>query len=253
MKLYKLSQGSTFENLKHFIYITNEYGVPSAEFVDAFVDQFGKVILTGNFTDERIPLNLLDILWNEVVEDCKRNKVKYRENNSKLFYNVLFQKAVLKIKEGYEQSDWNKLEETKKLELLRQFIVNFEQYKDEFIDTEVETCEYNDTFKKDSDEGNVETIVEEKNIIITYKKSLQYRQNPIVLYDEANTIELYHSISEDSIPEYKYVIIKTDDKDTIGNEYTDINKLIKDTCIKDITLLKYSNGAPIIDLIKNIK
>lgn len=134
MKLYKLSQGSTFDNLKHFIYLTNEYGVPSSEFVDAFIDQFGKVILIGNFTIEEYHCKILDELWKDIVKDCTNNNVEYKENYSSLFYTVLSTKALAKIKEGYEQSEWNKLEEQKKLNLLRQFILDFDNHIQDGID-----------------------------------------------------------------------------------------------------------------------
>lgn len=126
MKLYKLNQGSTFENLKHFIYLTNEYGVPSDEFVDAFIEQFGKVILNGNFTIEEYHCKILDELWKDIVKDCINNNVEYKENYGSIFYTVLSKKALNKIKEGYEQSDWNQLNEKDRLELLKQFILDFE-------------------------------------------------------------------------------------------------------------------------------
>ena len=135
MKLYKLNQGSTFENLKHFIYLTNEYGVPSDEFVDAFIDQFGKIILNGNFTLTQNQIKQLDELWNDIVKDCINNNVEYKENYSSLFYTALSKKALNKIKEGYEQSEWNQLNEQDRLELLKQFIIDFDKHKDEFKET----------------------------------------------------------------------------------------------------------------------
>lgn len=135
MKLYKLSQGSTFENLKHFIYLTNEYGVPSAEFIDAFIEQFGKIILNGNFTITQNQCKQLDELWTSIVEDCNSNNIEYSENYGNLFYTILTKKALDKIKEDWEQSEWNQLNEQDKLELLKQFIVDFDKHKDKFIET----------------------------------------------------------------------------------------------------------------------
>lgn len=89
MKFYKLSQGSTFENLKHFMYLTNEYGVPSAEFIDAFIEQFGDDILSGKFTFEEHEWKQLDELWKDIVDDCKSNNVEYNKNYGSLFYYVL--------------------------------------------------------------------------------------------------------------------------------------------------------------------
>ncbi len=134
MKLYKLNQGSTFENLKHFIYLTNEYGVPSDEFVDAFIDQFGKIILNGNFTITKNQIKQLNELWISIVKDCTHNNVEYRENYNSLFYIILSTKALDKIKEGWEQSEWNQLTEQDRLELLKQFIIDFDKYIQDGID-----------------------------------------------------------------------------------------------------------------------
>lgn len=134
MKLYKLNQGSTFENLKHFIYLTNEYGVPSDEFVDAFIDQFGKVILNGNFTITQNQIKQLDELWKDIVKDCINNNVEYKENYSNIFYTILSTKALAKIKESCEQSDWNQLSEQDKLKLLRTFITDFDKHIQDGID-----------------------------------------------------------------------------------------------------------------------
>ena len=252
MKLYKLSQGSTFENLKHFIYITNEYGVPSVEFIDAFIEQFGKVILNGNFTLSQDNIKQLDRLWTGIVKDCEHNNVEYIERYGNLFYTILCQKAILKIKEDWEESEWKQLSIEDKLELLKQFILDFDKHIDEFIETDIVIDETKDIFKEEHHEDITKLIVEEKKIKIIYKKSLQYRQNPIVIYDDTNIIELYHSINDEDTCEYKYIVVKSNNKDAIGNEYIDINKLIKDICIEDINLLKYSNGAPIKDLIIKI-
>ena len=126
MKLYKLNQGSTFENLKHFIYLTNEYGVPSDEFVDDFIEQFGKVILNDNFTITQNQIKQLDELWEAIVKDCTNNNIEYKENYSNIFYTVLNKKALAKIKEDWEQSEWEQLTEQDKLELLKQLIIDFE-------------------------------------------------------------------------------------------------------------------------------
>ena len=128
MKLYKLNQGSTFENLKHFIYITNEYGVPSSEFVDAFIDQFGKVILNGNFSLNQYQLKQLEDGWKQRKAECITNKVPYREEYGGLFYTVLCQKAILKLKEEHTEDVWRQLSEDDKKGLLKQFILDFDSY-----------------------------------------------------------------------------------------------------------------------------
>lgn len=199
MKLYKLSQGSTFENLEHFIYITNEYGVPSSEFVDAFIDQFGKIILNGNFTLTQIEIKQLDNLWLDIVKDCEYNNIEYKENYSNLFYISLCQKALLKIKEGYEQSDWNKLEETKKLELLKQFIVNFEQYKDEFNEAEennVTKQKYNYKLTDEMYIGHELTIIESVDDVSSSYKAKVVDEVNIQLADNDLIVDINKFIEE---------------------------------------------------------
>lgn len=211
MKLYKLSQGSTFENIKHFIYITNEYGVPSAEFVDAFIDQFGKVILIGNFTIEEYHCKILDELWEFVAEDCKSNNVEYNKNYGSLFYSVLSTKAVNKIKEGYEQSEWNTLKIEDKLKLLKDFIENFDKIYNEnsitwkaefekmFINTSNQT--------EQSSESSEETPSEETTPSISVKnyelressynrigKYLNYNDKPLGKIISKTKIEVDESI-----------------------------------------------------------
>lgn len=128
MKLYRLNQGSTFENLKHFIYLTNEYGVPSAEFMDAFIDQFGDDILNGmfSFTDEQY--DELDNLWEFIVEDCKQNGTESSLNYGSLFYRIVGTKAVEFIKKNCEEEDFDKEDNENKLKLLKGFIENIDKY-----------------------------------------------------------------------------------------------------------------------------
>lgn len=134
MKLYKLNQSSTFDNLKHFIYITNEYGVPSAEFIDAFIDQFGLVILNGNFTSAKIPIKSLELHWQGVKDECTQNNIEYKEYYGSLFYEIIGQKAVLKLKEGHTEDGWRQLSIENKLDLLKQFILDFDLHIFEGID-----------------------------------------------------------------------------------------------------------------------
>lgn len=156
MKMYKLHQGSPFENLKHFIYLTNEYGVPSSEFIDGFILNFGEDILNGlfrfnikdleylkkwckklelsfdslygNLNNAQIAKKELDELWEEIEEECKNNKVKYSVNHGYLFYEILETKAVDIIKDTTGIEKWNQLNKEDQLDLLKQFIIDFDKY-----------------------------------------------------------------------------------------------------------------------------
>lgn len=146
MKLYKLNQGSTFENLKHFMYITNEYGKPSSEFIDSFIENFGKTILINNFPisggekNDKFLENVyrsLDNLWTEIEQDCKDNQTTCAYNYGSLFYYIIESKAVSILKEAIGEQEWNTETEDKKLIYLKKFIEDFddntaEKYKAEF-------------------------------------------------------------------------------------------------------------------------
>lgn len=137
MKLYKLSQGNTLENLKHFIYITNEYGKPSSEFIDSFIDNFGKIVLIGNFTlnnSYRFDVSTgyaykeLDILWKEIEQDCKDNQTDCTYNYGSLFYYIIGSKAVNILKDTIGEQEWNSETQDNKLLYLKTFIEDFDKY-----------------------------------------------------------------------------------------------------------------------------
>ena len=132
MKLYKLNQGSTFDNLKHFIYLTNEYGVPSAEFIDAFIEQFGDDVLSGRFTFEQHELNQLDELWQDIVEDCKRNNVEYNKNYGSFFYYLLGKFGVKVIMRALGETFINASQQDK-LNYMKLFIGEFDKIIPEII------------------------------------------------------------------------------------------------------------------------
>lgn len=162
MKIYKLNQGSTFENLKHFIYLTNEYGVPSAEFVDDFIDQFGKIILNGNFTFSRYSFTELDDLWKEIEQDCKDNQTTCAYNYGSLFYYIIGSKAVSILKDTVGEQEWNSETEDNKLIYLKTFVEDFDKYITEEYKTEFEKI-INDAEKDDN------TVVVEKETVAPKK------------------------------------------------------------------------------------
>ena len=128
MKLYKLSQGNTLENLEHFMYITNEYGKPSLEFIDSFIENFGRIILNGNFIFSRYSFTELDNLWKEIEQDCKDNETVCTCNYGSLFYYIIGSKAVSILKETVGEQEWNSETEDNKLLYLKTFIEDFDKY-----------------------------------------------------------------------------------------------------------------------------
>lgn len=148
MKLYKISQGNTLENLKHFMYITNEYGRPSSEFIDSFIENFGRIILNGNFTFSRYSFTELDNLWKEIEQDCKDNQTTCAYNYGSLFYYIIGSKAVSILKDTVGEQEWNSETEDNKLLYLKTFIEDFDKYITEEYQTEfdkiINTVEEND-------------------------------------------------------------------------------------------------------------
>lgn len=171
MKLYKISQGDTLENLKHFMYITNEYGKPSSEFIDSFIENFGKTILINNFpiserekNSESLTkaYNRLDNLWKEIEQDCKDNQTTCAYNYGSLFYYIIGSKAIGILKETVGEQEWNSETEDNKLLYLKTFIEDFDKYITEEYRTEFEKILNN--VEKDDD-----TVVVEKETV-TLKK-----------------------------------------------------------------------------------
>ena len=170
MKLYKLNQGSTFDNLKHFMYITNEYGKPSSEFIDSFIENFGKTILINNFpigdnakpSDLRAAYKNLDNLWTEIEQDCKDNQTTCTYNYGSLFYYIIGSKAVSILKETVGEQEWNSETEDNKLLYLKTFIEDFDQYITEEYKAEFEKILNN--VEKDDD-----TVVVEKETVTPKK------------------------------------------------------------------------------------
>lgn len=155
MKLYKISQGNTLENLKHFMYITNEYGKPSSEFIDSFIENFGRIILNGNFIFSRYSFTELDNLWKEIEQDCKDNQTTCAYNYGSLFYYIIGSKAVSILKDTVGEQEWNSETEDNKLLYLKTFIEDFDKYI---------TVEYQTEFDKiiNTVEENDDTVVVEK-------------------------------------------------------------------------------------------
>ena len=157
MKLYKISQGSTIENLKHFMYITNEYGKPSSEFIDSFIDIFGSVILNDNFKFSRYSFNELDNLWKEIEQDCKDNQTTCACKYGSLFYYIIGSKAVSILKDTVGEQEWSSETEGNKLLYLKTFIEDFDKYVTE---------EYQSEFDR-----IINTVEENDNTVVVEKES----------------------------------------------------------------------------------
>lgn len=124
----KIEQG--IDTLKSFIYLTNEYGVPSVSYIDDFISNFGHDIVTGQFRYSK-----LDGFWETVKDDCEKNKVQYKEVYGSLFYELV-PKYLQVVTKGWSEEEKKDLisSEKDKLDLLKDFISNFDKYILEGLD-----------------------------------------------------------------------------------------------------------------------
>lgn len=124
----KIEQG--IDTLKSFIYLTNEYGVPSVSYIDDFISNFGHDIVTGQFRYSK-----LDGFWDAVKDDCEKNKVQYKEVYGSLFYELV-PKYLQVVTKGWSEEEKKDLisSEKDKLDLLKDFISNFDKYISEGLD-----------------------------------------------------------------------------------------------------------------------
>lgn len=124
----KLEQG--VDTLKSFIYLTNEYGVPSVSYIDDFISNFGHDIVTGQFRYSN-----MDGFWDTVKKDCEKNKVQYKEVYGSLFYELV-PKYLQVVTKGWSEEEKKDLisSEKDKLDLLKDFISNFDKYISEGLD-----------------------------------------------------------------------------------------------------------------------
>ena len=124
----KIEQG--VDTLKSFIYLTNEYGVPSVSYIDDFISNFGHDIVTGQFRYSN-----MDGFWETVKKDCEKNKVQYKEVYGSLFYELV-PKYLQVVTKGWSEEEKKDLisSEKDKLDLLNDLISNFDKYISEGLD-----------------------------------------------------------------------------------------------------------------------
>lgn len=128
MKIAKLYQGTTLENLKSFIYLTNEYGKPSQNFIDSFMENFGSEILNTEFNFNAPSLKSLDQFWSYVKQDCEKNNIVHHSTcDDSIFYYVVGTEAVKDLEAEYKD-DWKSLNKDDKLDFLKDYIEHFDEH-----------------------------------------------------------------------------------------------------------------------------
>ena len=170
----KLEQG--VDNLKSFIYLTNEYGVPSASYLDDFVQNFGHDIVTGQFRYSK-----LDGFWETVKKDCEKNKVQYKEVYGSLFYELV-PKYLQVVTKGWSEEEKKDLisSENDRLDLLKDFISNFDKYISEGLDMQEVYLENTpELIKKDENGEEYIDIQHVKGVVNAHGRL--YRNKVVVL------------------------------------------------------------------------
>lgn len=67
--MQRIDTGDTYHSLKYYMFVTNEYGKPSAGWIDLFVDSFRFKVLNDEFPkcdDKKVEFNSW---WTEIKQD----------------------------------------------------------------------------------------------------------------------------------------------------------------------------------------
>ena len=170
MENINISQGDCLETLKHFIYLTNEYGLNSEKYLDSFINLFGTMLANGEF---KIGYRALNKFWEQVIEDCKQHNTKYNKNMGSLFYYILQVDAMEYIKEHIDTISTNK-----SLSILEKALILLKEY----IEKEVKTLS-NDKIQEYQKKLN--RLLRIKNYTLINKemlnKSIQYNGKEIAI------------------------------------------------------------------------
>lgn len=196
----KIEQG--VDTLKSFIYLTNEYGVPSVSYIDDFINNFGHDIVTGQFRYSK-----LDGFWETVKDDCEKNKVQYKEVYGSLFYELVT-KYLQVVTKGWSEEEKKDLisSENDRLDLLKDFISNFDKYISEGLDMQEVYLENTpELIKKDENGDEYIEIHHTRGIVDAHGRL--YRNKVVVLKDsklrELGDPNIYNQTSAQSLNERK--------------------------------------------------
>lgn len=74
--IFSIPSGNAVDKLKWFIYLTNEFGAPSEDNIELFIENFGKIIMNGNLKINSNVEKHLTELWSEITSDKNVETVK---------------------------------------------------------------------------------------------------------------------------------------------------------------------------------
>lgn len=223
----KLEQG--VDTLKSFIYLTNEYGVPSASYINDFIQNFGHDIVTGQFRYSK-----LDGFWETVKTDCEKNKVQYKEVYGSLFYELV-PKYLQVVTKGWSEEEKKDLisSESDRLDLLKDFISNFDKYISEGLDMQEVYLENTpELIKKDENGEEYIDIHSKKSYDGKFAWGRLYRHK-VVVAKGSNVRELGNKII------YKDSAQRAENRriDTVENNMT----------VKDVEFNSVSSAAEFVE------
>ena len=75
--IFSIPSGNAIDKLKWFIYLTNEFGAPSEENIELFIENFGKIIMNGNLKINSNVEKHLTELWSEITSDKDIEPIQY--------------------------------------------------------------------------------------------------------------------------------------------------------------------------------
>lgn len=158
--ILNITAPTTIDKIKWNMFLTNEYGKPSMEWLDNFIDNFSGSLINGNFIITENHKEAFDKLWSAIEEDLnERNLTNLAHNNyGWYFYRQLSTDCNNKIKSKEELKDYiDRYYEELHQHLLKEENSNKEEKQSGLIKTTVVNTEVVDTRTKET-KSNKEII-----------------------------------------------------------------------------------------------
>ena len=197
-----INTGNTIQNIKYYIFITNEYGKPSHKYIDLFINTFGKTIYNDNFRIYENMRNMLNTIYEQVKSD-----LEYRGKQSLAVYNYGF--------DFYMQLSKDSRNITNESEL-REYIENF-------------------SMEEDTKENIVQDILNSYNIELDLDKLCEFnRENITVIHINKSN----NNIDEEILIVSKTGqtnVIKSSIEELVNNTYETFNDYLRNFILHSVT------------------
>lgn len=198
----KLNTGNLIQNLKYYIFITNEYGKPSEENVDSFIETFGTTIYNDNFNVAIGLKSILDNLWEDIKSDLEARGLGHLANKN---YGFDFYMQLAKDKVNIHNE-----------EEIRHYIENF-------------------SMEEDTKENIVQDILNSYNIELDLDKLCEFnRENITVIHINKSN----NNIDEEILIVSKTgqtTVIKSSIEELVNNTYETFNDYLRNFILHSVT------------------